>query len=246
VVLVLRHLTSYLRQQLMRRAVPFVAPGSQVFLPTAWVDLRERFARDRETKRATLSAAAQVVVLYHLLKAPVEGQSLRELAPKLGYSAMTLSKVADELASVELCRAETKSRSRMLCLTGARRELWERARPFLRSPVRARHWVVWNEPPPEARAAGLTALAARSMIADDRLPVFALNERDYRRLLESGRIRGCPGPDEAAAQVECWAYNPVLLGDEKAVDALSLVLSLADSPDERVQKALREVEATVW
>ena len=41
-------------------------------------------------------------------------------------------------------------------------------------------------------------------------------------------------------------HNPVLLGDEKAVDPLSLVLCLADSPDERVQKALREVEATVW
>lgn len=246
VALVLTRLTPYLRQQLIRHAVPFVAPGRQVFLPMAWVDLRERYPRGPGPGKETLSAPAQVLVLYHLQKTPVQGQSLRELAGRLGYSAMTLSKVADELAATGLCESEAKGRSRMLRLVGTRRQLWKRARPHLRSPVRARHWVNWTAAPATARAAGLTALARLTMVADDPRPVYALRERDYRRLLKSGRIVGCPGLDDAAAQVECWAYDPALLGDGKAVDRLSLVLSLADSPDERVRKALGEVEAGVW
>lgn len=246
VALVLTRLTPYIRLQLMRRGVPFVAPGRQVFLPMAWVDLRERYPSRGIPTQESLSAPAQVVVLYHLQKAPVRGLSLRELAGWLGYSAMTLSKAADELTGVGLCEQEMKSRSRMLRLVGTRRELWDKARPHLLSPVRGRQWVRWAGVPAAAREAGLTALARLTMINDDPHPTYAIRTSEYRRLLEAGRVAECPGPDDATAQVECWAYDPGLMGDEGIADRLSLVLSMADSADERVQKALDEVEAAAW
>ena len=155
VVLVPRGLTAYVRQQLIRRAVPFAAPGSQIFLPLVWIDLRERFPRSRPPHGEELSAPAQMVMLHLLLKEGAEVDSLRGLALKLGYSAMTLSKVADELTGLKLCAQNVKNRSRVLRLSATRRQLWRKARRHMRSPVRARHWVRRNQLPEGAPTAGM-------------------------------------------------------------------------------------------
>src|SRR5690606_3818293 len=43
VVLVLPMLPSHARNRMVRLGIPFIVPGSQMFLPTAMIDLRERF-----------------------------------------------------------------------------------------------------------------------------------------------------------------------------------------------------------
>lgn len=65
---------------------------------------------------------------------------------------------------------------------------------------------------------------------------FALDRRKYLQLLEKGAFHGCRGPEKATVRIESWAYDPALLSDGECVDELSLCLSLADSPDERIQQ----------
>jgi hypothetical protein len=47
------------------------------------------------------------------------------------------------------------------------------------------------------------------------------------------------GPD--AWQWQVWSYTPNLQKESRAVDPLSLTLSLLDEHDERVQQALEEL-----
>jgi hypothetical protein len=243
VVLVLPHLASYTRQQLVRLRVPFVVPDRQMFLPTLLVDLREHFPRVVEQAPQRLSAAAQVVLLRHLLGRPAGGLVLRELAAELRYSAMTLSNVRHELEAAKLCRSSQDGRSTRLVFDLPKRDLWARAEPLLRDPVKARHWIRWARPPQGWLRAGMTALADLSMVSDDPVPTYAARDRDYRAEIESGHVTGCPGPDEAQARVECWRYEPRLLADAEAVDRLSLFLSLRRTDDERVAQALRQLTA---
>ena len=42
-------------------------------------------------------------------------------------------------------------------------------------------------------------------------------------------------------RVECWCYDPKLLSDSEDVDDISLILSLKDDPDERVQSAFEDL-----
>jgi hypothetical protein len=83
------------------------------------------------------------------------------------------------------------------------------------------------------------------MIADDRLPTYALPLPDFQELLEKGTIVGCPDAEHAQVRMEIWAYSPGLLSDGPAVDPLSLYLSLRSSGDERVQQQLEELIAGV-
>jgi hypothetical protein len=238
VVLVLPQVSSYGRQQLVRMGIPFVVPHRQAFLPPLMVDLHERFPRTARQSATGLPAAAQVVLLRHLLGGHVERVSLRELAGALAYSAMTLSTVRIELESLGLCRSIQQGRRTHLEFPAPRRALWERAEPHLRNPVKRRHWVRFMRRDEQNLHAGLTALAAWSTISDDELPTCAMGSSAYQAQLESGNIVACPGPEEALARVECWAYDPCLLSDGTAVDRLSLYLSLRGTHDERIEKAL--------
>jgi hypothetical protein len=47
VVLVLPALPAYIRNRMVRCGLPFIVPGSQIFLPTARIDLRERFRQPK-------------------------------------------------------------------------------------------------------------------------------------------------------------------------------------------------------
>ena len=241
IALVLSHVTAYQRNRLIKQGVAFIVPERQLFLPQILVDLRDYFPRRKPTSRKTLSYPGQLVVLYHLLKTPIESYSLRELAKRLGYSAMTLSNVADDLSGFDLCKAKTTGRKRNLQFKLQGRKLWEKVLPCLRAPVQTRRWIRDIPPNISVIKAGITALSAYTRIADDFLPTYAIRNREYRKLLETGDLIGCHGPDEAKAQIEVWFYTPELLADDNRVDRLSLYLALRNSPDERVAKALREM-----
>lgn len=247
VALVLPHVAAYDRNRLVKHGVAFIVPGRQLFLPQLLVDLREYFPRRRLPTGDKLSYPAQAIVLYHLLKGSVEHYSLRELAKRVRYSAMTLSNVGNELTGLQLCTAVTTGRKRMLHFEKQGRRLWKTALPYLRSPVKARRWVRGTIADAGILKAGISALSAYTDIGDDPLPTYAVRDNLYRKKLEAGKLIGCHGPDEAEACIELWHYAPDLLARNYRVDPLSLYLSLQDSPDERVAKALREMkEGIQW
>jgi DNA-binding MarR family transcriptional regulator len=238
VVLILPALPSYIRNRMVRCGLPFIVPGSQIFLPTALIDLHERFRQPTPKVGKPLTPAAQCVLLYHLQRQPLENMSLREIAKKIGYSPVMLTKVKAELLAAELCESKRIGRSVALHFTTEGRQLWDAARPLLSSPVAKTIWIQGEKPGYPALQAGLTALSRRTMIEDDRLPTFALLSEVFQSNLERGMFRGCPGPEDADLKMEVWAYNPQLFADHGTVDPLSLFLSLRDNPDERVQQQL--------
>lgn len=238
VVLGIAELPSFARNRLVQRGVPFVVPGSQLFLPPVLVDLRERFAARKKRGAHRLTPAAQCVLLYHLQRAPLNGFSLGEVARKVGYTPMMLSKVKSELVAAALADAPGEGRSISLRFMDSRRELWERALPLLSSPVKKTIWI--EEPTKElpTRRAGLSALCARTNIEDDPRPTYAMEAASVRAALESGDLHTCADATQANAKIESWSYDPTMLGDADFVDPLSLYLSLRESPDERIQQQL--------
>ncbi len=247
-VLVLPALATHIRQGLIRLGRPFIVPGSQTFLPTALIDLRERQPAPRLPAPKSLSPAAQSVLLYHLEHETVHHQPLQKIAETVGYSPNMLAKVKHELEAAELCEPIRDGRVVLLRFHFERRDLWEKALPWLASPVRATHWVRWENPPHGILLAGITALSRMTMMADDRVPVHALGHRDHRAALENGDYRICADREEATARLEVWNYSPKLLTIRPdTVDPLSLYLTLKDDPNERIQDQLETlIERFTW
>jgi hypothetical protein len=247
VVLVLPILPSYARNRMVQMGIPFIVPGSQTFIPNRLIDLRERFPQPSPKRRETLSPAAQCTVLYHLLREPLDKTPLKVIGQKVHYSPMMMTKVKDELEATEICETVRSGRSMCLDFMVKGRSLWERVQPQLTSPVKKTRWVQWEKPGYPALLAGISALSLRTMIADDRLPTYALPLQAFHDFLEGGTFTGCRDAENATARIEIWFYDPLLLGDSRMVDPLSLYLSLRNSADERVQQQLERLfEEVRW
>jgi DNA-binding MarR family transcriptional regulator len=247
VVLILPILPSYARNRMVQMGIPFIVPGSQTFIPISLIDLRERFPQPNSKRRETLSPAAQCTVLYHLLRGPLAGISLKDIARKIHYSPMRMTKVKDELEAGEICKVVQSGRSMFLDFKATGRVLWEQVKPQLRSPVKKTRWVQWAKPAEPALLAGMSALSLRTMIAADRLPTYALPLAVFQDFLGRGLYADCHDADNATAKIEVWSYNPHLLGDDRMVDPLSLYLSLRNLSDERVQQQLEQlIEEIKW
>lgn len=247
VVLVLPGIVVGVRQRLVAAGVPFIVPGSQAFLPLALIDLRERQPQSLRKRVHRLTPAAQSVLLYHLQKESLDGWPLHRIAGAVGYSAIMLTKVKEQLLALGLCAGRVEGRTTRLHFLHKGRALWTAAQSCLAAPDRHFHWVRWENPGKPAVLASLSALSEATLLAAPRIPTYAIRNKEYQELLNKGVIRKISQRDEANACIEAWTYDPRLLAGDGRVDALSLYLSLRDSPDERVQQQLESLlEAVPW
>jgi DNA-binding MarR family transcriptional regulator len=239
VILIIAKLPPYIRNRFVKQGVPFIVPGTQMFLPMLMIDLREHFAKVDGQIQDKLSPVSQLVVIYHILKKPGSQEPLGRLAERLGYSAMAMSKAQNELQRAELCEVVHAGRAILLQFKLCGRELWEKAEPLMSTPVKRTQWVRWGQPRARAVTAGATALSEASMVTDEQIPTYAMRDKDFKDALSKGEMFVCEGREEAEAQMEVWKYDPWLVAENGSADRCSLYLSLRNSADERVQKGIR-------
>lgn len=242
VTLVIPKVVSYVRNRMVQAGTPFIVPGSQLFMPFMMVDLRERFTSLATAPGQPLTPAAQVILLYHLLRKPLQGMPLQEIAKLTGYTGMTVTKVKDEWETNGLCQSNRLGRALAVEFPCHGRNLWQIAEPLLSSPTKKSNWVRWKNQKiltSTCLFAGYTALSKATMTEDDRTPTWAAPQNAYRKMLINGNITTVNDPEDADIRLEAWSYNPFLLSDGPCVDPLSLVLSLRSNRDDRVQQQLQ-------
>jgi DNA-binding transcriptional ArsR family regulator len=247
VALVLPFVSATVRDRMVRLEIPFLIPGTQMFLPESMVLLTETYGNATPPAGKPLSPVAQTLLLFQIQKGGLDKLSAKELSERLGYSRASMSNATSELEQNHLCETFRKGKEQKIAFIGSGKELWKAGLPRLRSPVRKTQFVTWENPPQEAKRAGFSALSMLSLLNEDPVPVYALQEKSIRQGLDQGQFNGCPDRYGADAQLESWSYNPALLSDHHQVDTLSLYLSLRKDPDERVQAALEDMlEAFPW
>lgn len=244
VVYVTDALASYDRRRLIEQKISFVVPGNQLYLPDLGLDLREYFRRRAPAADTALSPSAQAMLITALLRQPWQADwQPSAVAVALGYTPMTLSRAVKELTATGLATAYTVGRARWLRMELPPAKTWERAKPALRTPVKRTVWVAGHGHDAERtrRVAGLSALALGSMLAEPRWPVYALTSAEWKAATNAG-VRALPEPEAGAQEWQLWRYSPALIPDVTTVDPLSLMLSLKDNTDDRVQLALDELK----
>lgn len=252
VVLVLNTLPSRDRQRLIQQRVPFIVPFKQMFLPPLGIDFRDWAHKKSVSRTASqaiepLTPTTQLILLHALLDARRRELRSEELVDELGVSAMSVSRAFRDLQAAGLMSRRQLGRKLMAQLADEPRVVWERAQPFLSTPVRRRYTTV-DQPIPSALEAGATALARISSLAGPAEPTVAVGTEVWRKLRSGIRPDPIddPIPEPGEATVEVWTYSPTALSQGPSVDSLSLYLSLRDQRDERVELALKEAMEQVW
>lgn len=240
---------AYNRRRLIEHKVAFIVPENQMYLPTLGLDLREHVRGLRKPGSRFFSPSTQAMLLHAIYSGAGFDADVSplELSKRLAYSKMTLTRVFDELEAAALGEVETRGRERTLRFRMSKRELWARALPRLRSPVK--RTVV--APPPSGNipipAAGGSALSEYTMLAGPSRAVYAMTVEMWKAFHPAGRGDPRSMPDDDSVAVEIWSYAPLAFGRRGCVDPLSLLLSVGEVDDERVEAAREELlEAVPW
>lgn len=241
VVLVLENIDTVRRRAVIAGRTSFVVPGKQAYLPFLGALLTERGLDKAATnEKQTFSPAAQVLLLAHLQKEPLEGMIISEIAKMFPYSVKTVSGAAKELELAGVCTIEGDNSGKYLHFIG-KEEIWDKAYPWLTNPVQEVLYCDSVEQIPQTLRFVTfdKALAEYTFMADFSGEAFAVfkNDDTIKRLKNSGTFN----PVEGKYRVELWKYNPALLAEDGMVDALSLALCYKDSDDERVAGELNHL-----
>lgn len=248
VILLCSAVTSYNRKRLVEQGIQFIVPGNQMFLPEIGIDLREHF-RSLPNKSSYLSPSAQSVLLSVIYSADYRILSTKILKERTGYSIMTLNRVFDELLDFDLIEQHVINNwIRTISFLKTGKALWDAVSPLCKNPCKRTKWIRFKiDKVMPYKLAGLSALAARTMIAPDRHPVIAMTNAEYKLGIRNEEFIELPDEWNSTHQVQIWQYNPAIVTQESLVDTLSLYLSFEDDDDSRTRGELeRMMEKIQW
>jgi hypothetical protein len=238
-------ISAYSRKQLIEHQTPFIVPGNQLYVPDLGMDLCEHYRKLRRHPIKHFSPSTQAVVIHVLLRGIQAHFTPSELAKTLGYTLMTMTRAFDELEMANIGEIKRHGKERWWQFEGGKRELWNQAKPFMKTPVKKHTWAIHTKP---IAIAGLSALAHYSMLKTPKRPTYALGVEQWKIWKQEG-IEERPSAEDSSFDLEIWHYNPDLFLSKKShiVDPFSLYLSLNLNVDERIESALSEMmEKITW
>ncbi len=256
IVFVFDYIEAFYRKRLIERHLNFIVPDKQLFIPELFVDLRESYDRSKSQQEQTkLLPTAQFVLLYHLLyrngNDNIENYAFKDLAKKLGYTPMAISKAVDNLKNHGLISVEG-SKEKHIVFDLKRTELWHKVneRNLLIDPVLRRVYV--DELPKQAvLKTNTSALPQYTEMNPSRQQFYAIEKTAFYALQRNKELVNL-NEYEGVFCLELWKYNPIPLMeglnlDNGVVDPLSLYISLKDEHDERIEMALNQIiENYIW
>ena len=244
VLLLLDRAPNAIRRQMVDRKIGFIASGAQLYVPEAFLDLRERAPAFAIASAASISPTTQFLLLAIMQGRGLGDLNLTELADDLGVSIMSISRTLDELEALQLAKAHHVGRQRRLHMLLRGQKLWEAVQAQLQSPVRKVRVVYAQDGEKIGPLAGTSALARYTMLAPPRTETRAILAASWKSLAVADTLRPATAFDDERIEVQTWTYDPRILARNGVIDPLSLFLRVRGSPDERVAQAAEELLET--
>lgn len=240
VILELDGMTARRRRSLIEAHIPFVACESQIYLPFLGISLSERYTSIKPPSE-TLMPSSQLLLFYYLSQKEPELRA-GETADFFNLSAMQISRAVSQLTALGLMSVRKDGVRIVISGNEVRRDLFEKAKPYLLNPVRKRIYVEYEELPTGLFLSGYSALSEMTMLGEPLIETFAYYGKAVELIGTATLI-----DNTVQAEVEIWRYDPTLLSKRPGVvDALSLVASLPPDDDERVEQAKEGLLKTLW
>lgn len=233
VVLYSKTISFYRRKSLLENHIPFIT-DKQTFLPfigTLLVDEKES-----EKIKDKFVYSTQLLFLAYMYNHEKKVY-VSDLSKSLPFSAMTLSRALKQLEMTDLFLVYKDGVNKVIESKYSHKELFERIQHYLLTPVRQVGYMNQSLVTDYMVLAGETALSEMSMLNPSRLRTYAVYEKDFDK---TQLIDELIDP-EVQVKVEIWAYNPQLFTHTNIADTLSIVLSLKENKDERIEEVLEDM-----
>lgn len=234
IVFELEAVSKYRRKSLIENRIPFIT-NKQVFLPFIGTMLTDEKEPQKLTGKFVYST--QQLFLFYLYSNKKK-LYISEARKTLPFTAMTLTRATNQLEASDLFHVGKNGVNKFIESKYDRYELFEKAKTYLSSPVRRVGYISKTQVTEDMVFAGETALSEKTMLNPNRIVTYAIGEKDYSRTL---LVEELIDPDNQV-KLELWAYDPKQFTEDNTADDISVVLSLSDTGDERIEEAVDELQ----
>lgn len=230
---------TYERQRLVDKGVYFIMSEQYAHLPMI-------VAMEKTTNRKkaeVLTPVAQYLLLYHMQTGSLESMSAKDITPLVPYSYESVTLGITCLEDVGLCRKiQNGQRSKVIHFELKGKDLWDKAQNVLQSPVENRIYCDGIRLDKDYPVCGINALAHYTMLNPDKEQMMMMTGKEYRAVKSADAIDN-PNIYDGNVIIEVWKYPVVSVEDDNNewVDKLSLVLSLQEDDDPRVEKEVERI-----
>ena len=233
VVLYSKTISFYRRKSLLENHIPFIT-DKQTFLPfigTLLVDEKES-----EKIKDKFVYSTQLLFLAYMYNHEKKVY-VSDLSKRLPFSAMTLSRAVKQLEMTDLFLVYKDGVNKVIESKYSHKELFECIQHYLLTPVRQVGYMDQSLVTDYMVIAGESALSEMSMLNSSRLRTYAVYEKDFDKTQFIDELID----PEVQVKVEIWAYDPQLFTHTNIADTLSIVLSLKENKDERIEKIIENI-----
>lgn len=234
VVLELATVSIYRRKSLIENNIPFIT-SKQVFLPFMGTILTDEKEPQKLPEKFVYSTQ-QLFLLY--LYSNKKRLYISEAGKVLPFTAMTLTRAVKQLEVTDLFLIAKDGVNKFIESKYSRLELLKKAKVYLSTPVRKAGYINKMQVTDNMVLAGETALSERTMLNPNRIITYAISEKYYDKTLLTKELID---PDDQV-RLELWAYDPKQFSDNNNADDISVILSLWDTDDERIEDAVEELQ----
>ena len=233
VALYSKTISFYRRKSLLENHIPFMT-DKQVFLPFIGTLLVDEKGIEKTKDKFVYST--QLLFLAYMYNHEKKVY-VSDLSKNLPFSAMTLSRAVKQLEMTDLFLVYKDGVNKVIESKYSYKELFERIQHHLLTPVRQVGYMDQSLITNYMVLAGEIALSEMTMLNPSRLRTYAVYEKDFDK---TQLIDELIDPD-VQVKVEIWAYDPHLFTHTNIADTLSIVLSLKENKDERIEEVLEDI-----
>lgn len=171
-----------------------------------------------------------------MLTSKYANESMKGIADKLNLSLMSISRGFKELMQFGLVKYDDELNGYIL--SESRENTWNKAKPFMSSPIQKKVNVDTNSITNEIWSmlvlSGESALAEYSMLAGPRQRTMGIGRSQYKKIINQLKIV----PVKDVNTIELQIFRHILHSENGVLSELSIALALIDEVDERVTKEI--------
>lgn len=233
VVFELEKVSFYRRKSLLENNIPFITQ-KQVFLPFLGTMLTNETEVVKSVEKFMFSTQ-QLFLLY--LYNNQKRFYISNAGKILPYTAMTLTRAVKQLEATDLFLVTKDGVNKVIESKYQRLELFKKAQKYLSDPVRKWGYIEKSQISSKMVLAGESALSEKTMLNPSRIITYATSDKEF----DKKKLMDELVDPEKQVKLELWAYDPTMFSKDKIADSLSVILSLRENGDERIEEAIEEL-----
>lgn len=224
----------------IRSKIPFISNNNQIYLSFLGIWFNNKLLGEIDKITEKMMPVSQIVFLYMFYKKQ-KYYLKSEIASELKISRTSLTRASEQLIDMNLVEQTKVGKEYRMELMEYGAEIYEKATPYLISPVFDEFYVESSEKLLKTSVkAGISALSECSMINPPKYPEVAIYKDD--EIVTSLKKIDIRWDDvENPVKVQLWKYSPRLFVKENRIDTISMICSFENIEDERIEGEINEI-----